>query len=422
MIIFKNENKINLTFKFKANDKSKTVDFILDGDLNDKKIILKLVDKIRNINIMNKKIDELNKNLEEQKNINEKNLDKTNILDDKINNYKTNIENITEKLNKLNEEQNNKIENNTQNYKKLNDIVKKQKKYNIENENKIDNCNETEKLNNQKKSIIFEIIEYIFENKFIMLFILFILFMFYINYHNNNLEKEIETMNSSYKNNFNNISKEMEKIKEEVETMNSGYNTTFNNISKEIKNIGKKVEIIYLDFYDFVDYTPITRFKDIIKKGIKNNFNKNIKEHKLLYQASRDGFCSEDFHKRCDGKKNTVTLIKDTNDRIFGGFTDAEWDKSNTYKEGNKGFIFSINDKKIYYNKNSDYNIFCDKDYGPIFGDGVLVIKNNCNEHNYNCDWTDFKHAYDTPNGQKSLAGEGNFKVIDYRVYQIELE
>ena len=48
----------------------------------------------------------------------------------------------------------------SQNCKKLDDIVKKQKIYNNEIANKLDN--ETEKLNNQKKSIIFEIIEYMY--------------------------------------------------------------------------------------------------------------------------------------------------------------------------------------------------------------------------------------------------------------------
>ena len=92
-------------------------------------------------------------------------------------------------------------------------------------------------------------------------------------------------------------------------------------------------------------------------EGIKRNFNKNITKFNLLYQASRDGYRSEDFHGKCDRKKNTVTLILSENYKIFGGFTDAEWDKNETYKKGNKGFLFSINNNKIYYNKKSNLNI-----------------------------------------------------------------
>jgi hypothetical protein len=46
-----------------------------------------------------------------------------------------------------------------------------------------------------------------------------------------------------------------------------------------------------------------------------------------LWRGSRDGFGSGDFHSRCDGHANTVTLIEtaasehDVGDFVFGGFT-----------------------------------------------------------------------------------------------------
>ena len=36
----------------------------------------------------------------------------------------------------------------------------------------------------------------------------------------------------------------------------------------------------------------------------------NTFDPRLLYRASRDGFSANEFHKRCDGKKNTITLVK----------------------------------------------------------------------------------------------------------------
>ena len=30
----------------------------------------------------------------------------------------------------------------------------------------------------------------------------------------------------------------------------------------------------------------------------------------LLYRGSRDGFLSSDFHEKCDGKTNTIALVK----------------------------------------------------------------------------------------------------------------
>jgi hypothetical protein len=40
----------------------------------------------------------------------------------------------------------------------------------------------------------------------------------------------------------------------------------------------------------------------------------------LLWHGSRDGFGAQDFHGRCDGRANTLMLILDTNQNIFGGF------------------------------------------------------------------------------------------------------
>jgi hypothetical protein len=41
----------------------------------------------------------------------------------------------------------------------------------------------------------------------------------------------------------------------------------------------------------------------------------------LLWRGNRDGFNATDFHSRCDGHANTLTLILDTDDNIFGDFT-----------------------------------------------------------------------------------------------------
>jgi hypothetical protein len=48
----------------------------------------------------------------------------------------------------------------------------------------------------------------------------------------------------------------------------------------------------------------------------------------LLWRGGRDGFGARDFHSRCDGHANTLTLIEDTNGNIFGGFTPLEWESS----------------------------------------------------------------------------------------------
>jgi hypothetical protein len=50
------------------------------------------------------------------------------------------------------------------------------------------------------------------------------------------------------------------------------------------------------------------------------------KHFEVLWRGSRDGFGAKEFHERCDGHANTLTVILDTKGNIFGGFTPLEWD------------------------------------------------------------------------------------------------
>jgi hypothetical protein len=53
----------------------------------------------------------------------------------------------------------------------------------------------------------------------------------------------------------------------------------------------------------------------------------------LLYRGTRDGFGGRDFHSKCDGHSNTLTILKAKgSDFIFGGFTTVCWDCSSRDK------------------------------------------------------------------------------------------
>ncbi|KAK8812244.1 hypothetical protein WA158_007478 [Blastocystis sp. Blastoise] len=60
------------------------------------------------------------------------------------------------------------------------------------------------------------------------------------------------------------------------------------------------------------------------------------KKWKLLFRASKYNYFANKFHKYCDNKEETVTLIKHIGDdnhmNIFGGYIVQSWDGSdNTY-------------------------------------------------------------------------------------------
>ena len=40
----------------------------------------------------------------------------------------------------------------------------------------------------------------------------------------------------------------------------------------------------------------------------------------LLYRATRDGFAASSFHSRCDGRDNTVTIIKTNSNYVLINF------------------------------------------------------------------------------------------------------
>jgi hypothetical protein len=68
------------------------------------------------------------------------------------------------------------------------------------------------------------------------------------------------------------------------------------------------------------------------------------KRFALLWRGSRDGFGAQDFHGRCDGRANTLTLILDTRGNVFGGFTPLQWESRRGWKcdDSLKSFVFTL--------------------------------------------------------------------------------
>jgi hypothetical protein len=108
----------------------------------------------------------------------------------------------------------------------------------------------------------------------------------------------------------------------------------------------------------------------------------------LLYRGSRDGFGGSDFHSKCDGVPDTITIILTTDDFIFGGFTSMAWDSSGNDKEdmSRKSFIFSVKNPhniegKRFSVSNPERAIYCTSSHGPIFGNHSIYVANECNEN-----------------------------------------
>jgi hypothetical protein len=160
---------------------------------------------------------------------------------------------------------------------------------------------------------------------------------------------------------------------------------------------------------------------DLLEFSIKSKWS-------LLYQGSKDVFKADNFHSKCNERNRTLTLIKTTNNYIFGGYTEAKWDSSDLRTDKNT-FLFSLVNKdkspiKMNINKNDDRAIYCMASFGPIFGSGHdICISDGCNlnSDSYSKLGGSFVHPdylNDAEQAKCFLACESNFKVAEIEVFQ----
>lgn len=78
----------------------------------------------------------------------------------------------------------------------------------------------------------------------------------------------------------------------------------------ELDTITSLLDKDLLNCYCLAPSTILTyRYKKDLEKLC--NFSNDTK-WEMLYRASRDGFLARNFHDKCDGFKNTLTIIKST--------------------------------------------------------------------------------------------------------------
>jgi hypothetical protein len=115
------------------------------------------------------------------------------------------------------------------------------------------------------------------------------------------------------------------------------------------------------------------------------------KRFNLLWRGSRDRFTAREFHRRCDGRANTLTLIEDTKGNVFGGFTPVEWESDRDGKlkgdDSQCSFLFALRNphgvpprKFALRAEKRERAILCNSAYCSIFGsNGDIYVSNNCN-------------------------------------------
>jgi len=146
----------------------------------------------------------------------------------------------------------------------------------------------------------------------------------------------------------------------------------------------------------------------------------------LCYRASTHGWAASTFHSRCDGKRDTVTIIK-KGQYVFGGYTDIPWESSGGHTSTSNAFIFSLRNKESLGPFKSAVAvptraIYRHSSYGPTFGNGHDIhIANNANSNTNS--YAGFGNSYSVPSGVRDrytiLAGTNNFTPDEVEVFYL---
>ena len=214
-------------------------------------------------------------------------------------------------------------------------------------------------------------------------------------------------------NNINEINKNIEKYKSNNETNIVFIPDKENFVNEYLENIKKFGQVHELNKNNLFK-SDIIGDDNEIKKAVKDWINPDIKmKFTILFKMSRDGSNCEHFHRFCDNKGKTLTIIETDNGYKFGGFTPLDWDSNTGNKDDDLTFLFSINQMKKFSKKTKGRSIYCNANYGPCFGYGSDLGLNKDMKtgwlSNYN-----FLNKYDLTNGSK------DFKVKEMEIFNIE--
>ena len=122
----------------------------------------------------------------------------------------------------------------------------------------------------------------------------------------------------------------------------------------------------------------INKFKeyDFIIQNILSQLSTSKKiKLQLIYKSSKDGMNADSFHKFCNGKGPTVSIIKTTKNIRFGGFLNIKWKSEGGDAYDIKSFLFSLNKMKVYKNNGNPACVF-ERYRGPYFAYSINIFNN----------------------------------------------
>ena len=166
-------------------------------------------------------------------------------------------------------------------------------------------------------------------------------------------------------------------LEEENKNLKKNLNEVIERLNKLEKYFAIEIEDKKILEEIGLNNTKIIRQKSdkfFVNRLINNDENKKQKKinFNLLYRATRDGDTSNNFHNRVDNKNSHLSIIETKKGLKFGVYIDKPFKSTGKTIGDNNCFIFSLNLKKIYNNKegansfNDCSNYLIDLNYQPI--------------------------------------------------------
>ncbi|GBC00020.1 hypothetical protein RclHR1_03710004 [Rhizophagus clarus] len=179
-------------------------------------------------------------------------------------------------------------------------------------------------------------------------------------------------------------------------------------IDSQIGDLG-----IVLVISRWIDKVEISKFTHLRELYLPYKF-------KLLLRGSRDGFTPNKFHELCDGKPNTITLLKvKGEEEIIGGYNPLKWESDGGWVNTKDSFIFSFKNKNVKdaIISNVENSCFAFNNYftqGPYFGNDISIYSSTDELTDYD------KIFYKKLHYERKIReSEDYFSIENYEVFQI---
>lgn len=154
----------------------------------------------------------------------------------------------------------------------------------------------------------------------------------------------------------------------------------------------------------------------------------NKKEIKLIqrFNVLKDGDSAKVFHQKCDNIGPNLSIVKTSDNLIFGGFTINNWSTQTKIKKDDLAFVFNFQTKKIHNIKRGENAIYCINEQLINFfndkynGNSTLVLQDNCFKKTSNTcsikdsSYSNFTKDYELNNGVLT------FMVSEFELYEIK--